>query len=303
VRYTDDTKKLLGNAYRGVSVTAADPVPVCSFVVGTHDVINNGTVCQYTPTAEFKYWSYTAGIDHTFMDGVFGYFKTSKTQKSGGNQIRAVNGDVTPFGPESLTDYEVGMKLDLLDSRLRFNADYYYGNYDAIQYARIVQLPTGTSTAIVNIGNADIQGVEVELTAKLPVGFGIEGGGSWNGTKFADPTYNQFFFPKYQFNLAATYETDTGLGELLARLDYFWKGSVEKQAQIAPPASPSLLLPSYNTLNARVTMKLDAGIDVSVWCRNLTNEKYFSDALALSPTNVAYPGDPRKFGVEISKKF
>jgi iron complex outermembrane recepter protein len=104
IRYTIDDKSLVVSSRAGV-VPNREAVSPCVYPAGSANV--DIASCTFSPTARFKYWSYLFGFDHKFADGVFAYAKTSRTTKSGGHQIRAATGDIRPFLPETITDYEV----------------------------------------------------------------------------------------------------------------------------------------------------------------------------------------------------
>lgn len=341
-RYTIDTKKLSVTNRTG-NVLATAP---CGYV-GGEDV--DLATCLYTPNAKFKFWSYTFGVDHRFADGVFAYVKTSRTQRSGGHQVRASNGDIGPFRPETITDYEAGLKLDLFDRHVRLNGAYFYGNYKDIQFTQSISFcrsplggdiltcavaNRGTTTVVANVGDATIQGFEVEANARF-AGFGLDLGASYvdvNYKRFssAEPANNrqQFYVPKWQFNAALSYEADVGVGKLNARVSYFWKDDVNKEICRAPgtPAVPPAVnppgtctsgtstnrrlipVPSYGIVGARLGLTLGNGIDVAVWGQNLTKEKYYGDALNFpSPAAgnylVGYGYQPRTYGIEVGYKF
>ena len=62
------------------------------------------------------------------------YAKVSKGFRSGGflQGGAATAVQIQPYGPESLLSEEIGTKLDLLNRRLRINADVFYSTYDSI---------------------------------------------------------------------------------------------------------------------------------------------------------------------------
>lgn len=298
VRYTSDRKNLVVDALQ----TSTNPlVPRCIYTPGPNITIN-ATTCRYDPPeATFNFWSYTAGIDHQFAPGVFVYARTSKGQRSGGQQIRSTAGDVSPFRPETLTDYEVGAKLDLLDRRLRVNIAAFTGDYKDIQLTRILITPAGTTTTVVqNVGSATIRGFELETAARLPAGFGLEFGYGVTDVKNAPEAR----FPKNTYNGAITFEHEFDAGEFKARLDWFRRSHIELRdvGVVAPIVGNPI--PSYSTLGGRIGFTTKSGIDVAVYGSNLTKNKYYINGLNLGGNFViGYPGDPRTYGIEVGFKF
>lgn len=128
-----------------------------------------------TPTPDFdfrgsqtaKKTNYRVSLDYKASDDVLLYLSNATGFRSGG-----FNGSATDlagiesgsFGPEDSDVWELGIKSDLLDRRLRLNADYFYAKYSDLQQA-IVDLQTGaiTTTSV----NATVQGPELEATALL----------------------------------------------------------------------------------------------------------------------------------------
>ena len=53
-------------------------------------------------------------------------------------------------------------------------------------------------------------------------------------------------------------------------------------------------------VNARVGWRLD-GLEVSVWGRNITNERYFDERDFAQP--FAYVGDPRELGLSVTMRW
>ena len=69
-----------------------------------------------------------------------------------------------PFGPETLSNFEIGMKSDLLDGRLRLNVSLFDMDYQDMQIGTAGQDQFGQAAWVTaNDGEANIQGVEIEL--------------------------------------------------------------------------------------------------------------------------------------------
>jgi outer membrane receptor protein involved in Fe transport len=58
-------------------------------------------------------------------------------------------------------------------------------------------------------------------------------------------------------------------------------------------------------INASISARIDPGVTVSLFGRNLTKTKYFQRVTNLQTTGFlnAYPGDPRTYGVSASLEF
>jgi iron complex outermembrane receptor protein len=99
---------------------------------------------------------------------VYGYY--TRGFKSGGFTGRIAHpGDIGPFNPEHLDTVEFGVKSDMLDRRLRVNADVFYNIYKDMQVTQNITYPDGKNSAsIINAGQARTKGLELEITA-VPV--------------------------------------------------------------------------------------------------------------------------------------
>src|SRR3546814_495216 len=132
-----------------------------------------GKVKSHAPT-------WTLGLDYQVTPNVFTYITTRRGYRGGGFNsptFSPVLASVQDFGPEKLTDVEVGLKTNWRsgDASGSFNIAAYRGSYRNIQQNVNVGTnldgdndpsndPAG-QTIIANGGTARIQGVEVEAAA------------------------------------------------------------------------------------------------------------------------------------------
>lgn len=103
-----------------------------------------------------------------FVDGGTAYFTASRGYRSGGIS-EAPSGDFEIFAPETVDNYELGLKIDAWDQRLRVNAALFYSNYNDRQLTTIVinQRTQSLAPATFNAPESSIRGLEVE-TVLLP---------------------------------------------------------------------------------------------------------------------------------------
>ncbi len=86
---------------------------------------------KWTPTITNSFNLPDEYLEDTVLDSTLLYFTYSKGFKSGGFEMKGL--EVTEFEPESVTNYELGIKVDAFDQRIRFNTAFYYMDYDDIQ--------------------------------------------------------------------------------------------------------------------------------------------------------------------------
>jgi iron complex outermembrane receptor protein len=135
--------------------------------------------CQATlPERAFDYVPWTIAVDYQPAGGAMFYAKMSRGYRAGGYNIRGSNFvDLDTFEPEQVTTSEIGVKLELLDLRLRFNAALFRSEFEDIQLTQREPAAPGLGGIryIENGGSARIEGGEVEITAllgPLRLGFG-----------------------------------------------------------------------------------------------------------------------------------
>lgn len=253
-------------------------------------------------------WSPKFSIDYKLTQDVLGYFTFSRGTKSAGYDYRVqttstVNGPLqssTPFNPERVTNYEVGLKTQWLGGRVRANLSAFYLDFDDIQITATD--PILTISRRFNAGKGSSRGVELEGSV-IPVdGLQFDFNGSYlkarldtfNGpvtfTDFAANPNNTTFpngfrlyssprdgvalpnSPKWQGRLAVTWQVPLKTpGSWTVNGDVNYQSS----AYSAITNNFSEKLPAQTYLNAQLTYTTEdkhwsAGFSV----RNLTDRHY-----------------------------
>ncbi len=253
-----------------------------------------------------------AGVNYRPIDNLLVYGKGSSGYISGGSY----NG--VTFGPEAMTQFEAGEKADLFGKQLRVNTAVFWSDYRHYQTfdfnpADCNGIQIG---CIANAGAERIWGLESEITYVptdrliLTANVGI--------TRYSlDPNQNpsaipENHAPKLSFGVAGEYNFEEINGMTpSARLELNYNGLVDwGPTAVAGPG----LLPSYKTpptaiVNARVSLgDIPLGPTtgkVSLWGKNITNERYFSEILPGSVIGFvdANVSPPATYGVDLSLKW
>jgi iron complex outermembrane recepter protein len=84
------------------------------------------------------------------------------------------------YGPDSLTNHEIGLKSEFLDHRLLVNASLYHMTWDDVQLLFYNPATLGNTTFGVSGPNYKVDGIELQLTARVTEGLTVMGSGSWN---------------------------------------------------------------------------------------------------------------------------
>jgi len=101
-------------------------------------------------------------LSYQFTEGLMGYATYSKGYKSGGytQRIFPPEESLPGFEPEYVDSYEVGVKWDGWDDKLRINFAGYFNDYTDLQL--LVADPSRVGPFVTNAGDAEITGFELE---------------------------------------------------------------------------------------------------------------------------------------------
>jgi iron complex outermembrane recepter protein len=84
------------------------------------------------------------------------------------------------YAPDSLNNYEWGLKTQLLDHRLQFNVSAYYMQWQNVQFLFFNPTELGNTTFGVNGPDYNVKGAEVQFIARPVDGFTVSGAGTYN---------------------------------------------------------------------------------------------------------------------------
>jgi iron complex outermembrane receptor protein len=259
---------------------------------------------------------YRVALQYDWTDQLMTYAQFATGFKGGGISPRPfVPAQATPFEPETLDNYELGVKSDFFDRRLRVNASVFYGQYSDIQLAlnlcpTVPPAPCGT---IANAGDAEIKGAEVEATLRVLDGLLVDASYSFMDFEYTKlgtgittilPWMVPPNMPRGKWSLGAQYELELGSGGTLTpRLDLSHQDAVYTNGN----NQITNWIGSYTLLNARLTWEnRDRDWLVSLEGTNLTDEYYFvsrTDQYVGAGHTDGQPGRPREWAVTLTKKF
>ncbi|TXC70370.1 TonB-dependent receptor [Sphingomonas ginsenosidivorax] len=111
---------------------------------------------------------------------------------------------------------------------------------------------------------------------------------------------------KWAFSYGAQYSLPASVGDLQGSVYLGYDGSYRSTFSSNPSASAYTNINGYALSNFRLGFKADDGLNVFGWLRNAFDKKYF-ELLALQSGStglvVGQPGDPRTYGITVSKSF
>ncbi len=263
---------------------------------------------------DFSKTTYKAGLEYSFGDDNLLYLSYSEGFKSGGFNIRYVvpRPEPLPFDPEEVDAWEIGLKWQGLDNRVRANLAAFFTDYTDVQ---VTLFETGGGPLTQNAGEAEVQGIELELTALIGerLTLGLAAG-------YTDAEYTEINLPttditqpigtdtelpntpEFTYSINAEYGFDLGGGELVLRANYFYSDDVQNDAQ----NSVFLFQDSYYLLNASVTYTgASQNWDLVVYADNLTDERFITSGdsnFGLGFHEANY-NPPREYGVTARYRF
>ncbi|MGH6617559.1 TonB-dependent receptor [Sphingomonas sp.] len=312
LRYTSETKAFSLDATSVANTPGGDPFalflpdgPFSESTSATFRKLTPKVVVEYEPNADIHaYASYARGF------------------KSGGFNGQAGSpADMTPFAPEVADNYELGIKTDLFDRRLRINAAAFFVKFKDLQVSGV-----NAQGLIIteNAADAQIKGIEVEATVRPFSALTLRGGLSLLDAKYKDYMIETFdptiqggppfvtldlngkrltSTPEYSATAAADYVVDlSGGSNIKFSVDATFKGDT---------LSNELTLRSnaYAVVNARIGWtSSDGRWDIAGWVRNLTDKVYYRGGGALPDFNrttsrIGLVSDPRTAGVTVKIAF
>jgi iron complex outermembrane receptor protein len=260
--------------------------------------------------------TWRAALDHHFTKDVMVYASYNRGFKSGGYDPTSVS-VASYIRPEVLDAFEVGLKSDLLDRHLRFNAAAYKYSFKDIQLNTYLNgLP-----AVYNGKSAKISGFDLDVTAIPVSGLSLTAGLGYVHGRFDDFSVARTALvptggiaqianisadgkrlpntPDTTVNLGAEYMVPLGSANLALAADYFhstkWFSDPENR----------LAQKAYSLVNASATLSFAQDrYSVKAWGRNLGNVAYASQLFPQVPVAdvVAY-AEGRTFGVTLGAKF
>nr|WP_218647560.1 TonB-dependent receptor [Sphingobium lactosutens] len=283
-----------------------------------------------TGAAKSDAGTYTLGLDYKVNDDLFFYLTNRRGYRSGGfNQsgLSAFYDGFEGYDPESVTDYEVGLKSSfrIAGMRTRMNVAAYTSSYSNIQRTIFPgpnfdgdNNPANDPLSLnINAAKATIKGVEFDFSATPARGLSINGFGAYTHAKFDEfssapafipllgnnPVNNKFAYtPKWTLGGGVRYSTRLGdFADLVMNAIWFHSSRVW---YVDRPLDTNGIQDRYDTVDARVSLQdiSGKGVDVSVFVRNLFDTEYAAAGGVITPqitsATVVY-NEPRVFGLQI----
>ena len=261
--------------------------------------------------------------DYELADDIRAYAQVATGFKGGGVNPRPyLEMQLVPYDQETATSYELGLKSMLFDRLLRLNLAYYHTDYNG--YQGLVSScpdisPPGFPfcAATRNIGDAKIDGFELEFDARPVEGLSIDGSFSYTDFRFTSGLAGSGivpgvtdapFVPKWKYAVGGQYEIPLGnAGTLTPRLDWTWQSAMESNIPNNVPGYFFGEVEERGLLNARLSYRsLDEDWEFALAATNLTDNFYYNnkyDRVVQSGNVYGMPGRPREIIASVKRRF
>ncbi|WP_084659998.1 TonB-dependent receptor [Vibrio sonorensis] len=247
------------------------------------------------------------GVNYYPNDDLMFYGSIARGYKSGGFNMLTPPGYPTEFESEFTLNYEVGMKSDWLDNRLKFNTALFWIDWDNQQVEQQIYPESFTE----NAGSTVSRGIEAELSWFVTPEFRLFASGGYNDAHFTDYT-SRTFDPSG--NLTGTADMSGKRPASAPRYDYsvgfdlnFWENyffyaDYNVLGKMYFDVANTQEQDDYGVLNLRTGYTSD-NVDVTLWAKNVLDEEYITRAFAMSNNWYGRSGEPVTFGLTTSLKW
>ena len=261
------TEDFDGGQWDAVEPIPTPPVHIYTFRKGAVNSQSAASFDSTTPRFSVQYdWSDNIMTYATYSEGFNGGgVNTTSIPDGMGGQV------FIPYTGETLKQFELGFRSQLLDNTLRLNMAYFDGTWEDMQFGEAI-VPGRIVTQ--NVGEADIYGFEVDILWQPTANLSINFAGGILDTEYTDIGQAQFLAlgssfalaPESQYSVGGRYDFNLANGSTLsARMDYGW---TEEHVTIQDVRLQSLQ-ESYGLLSGRLTYDPNDNWSIALWGRNL----------------------------------
>ena len=314
LRYTREKKDgSFEQVQRGPALTAAQ------IALGAQAIRNSfaPNIPAFFPETTENNLSGRATLSWKPATGILAYATYARGFKSGGLNLNAT---VAPkvIDPERVRSLEAGLKTEFLDRRATLNLavfDQRVRNYQSQQ----VDVTVAPTAYIANVGTVRSRGVELDGSVRPVRGLSLFASGAYTDATYRNftnaPCPVEYFGLATICNLSGRRLPGVSKWSFSAGGEYAQAIANDREAYLSADwqhrsdfytsynLAADSLAPAFDVVNARLGLRNSrAGWDLSVYARNLFNDKYFSITTA-SAFNTgqtsAILGDPRTYGVTL----
>jgi iron complex outermembrane receptor protein len=244
-----------------------------------------------------------ATLGWKITEDIYSYLTYSQGFKGGGfddtpGSVAQAN---IAYDPETVTNYEFGIKSTFWDRRVRFNADIFYMDYTDLQVVQTNAVCLCNQTD--NAASAKIKGIEAELDFMPVESLMLSLSGSYVDAKY-DDFIESSGLDSSGNRLQRTPDTqisagiDYRIGMVDFNVNYSW------QSDMFWATDNIAKEPSYGLVDGRIAIgPEDRTWSVAVWAKNLTDELYRVNVIPFFGDEVSQFGPPRTYGIDLTLRY
>jgi iron complex outermembrane receptor protein len=307
VRFNDENIESYAIAPTGVQLpTLPDTDPVGDVFAGTKQTVG---------TADFSSTTPRVSITYNWRDNLMVYASYAEGFGAGGINVNPVLG-VVPYGPEELSNYEIGMRSDWWQNRVRVNVTAFDSSWEGIQLSQAPPDPNNPGLSIpnpiiVNAAEADASGLEVETLWSIGDAWRVDAAFALLDTAYTNPgdatqiALNTPFAyaPERSYSIGAQHTVSLpNAGRLVSRVDYGWMDDYQRSREIRFQSTQE----AFGLVSARISYEPPTqNWRASLFGTNLRNEKYLNSGMVSGAFSVdaATVGRPREVGASLQIFF
>jgi iron complex outermembrane recepter protein len=321
LRYSYDEKEYSWQTYEN---TVDWPIPVARFV---YDPAVTGAPEEewYGQFTSKDDWNKTTGrlvADWQFTDYAMLYASYATGYKSGGFDGQRFESFVAgSFDPEEMTSYELGLKGDFFDDRVRFETALFHHELDGRQRSTDIKSGPDDPTAAPGVVSSDEEtdGIELVVTWNVTDNLRLGGLTTYRETESVSELYynaagelvggdTDDSDSSTEYTLKLDWTPQIAYGYLLLHMNYQFSGDDGPSDDEAVFTTGRWYFQDKKLLNARLAWSNDDDtIEVALWGNNLLDEEYASnpggeaaDTLGSPHTNI---DDALTWGVDMRYSF
>ena len=249
------------------------------------------TRTNYTASKTFEKFTPRVSVSYDLSDDMTGYASVSQGFKSGGWDMRGdaalVPQTVNGYEPETVTNYELGLKGSAFDHFLNFSSAIFYADYkdQQITTQQVATAPAvGIASVVDNVGASHIYGAELEgsaffnehFTANFSVGYlknefekfiSLATGVPVDVSNTREPQNS----PEWSGYLGLTWSDQVAGGQLRVTPS----ASYRSDYHLFDAPDPVLDQKAYTLIDLSATWTSPSGVwEMGLFGKNLTDERY-----------------------------